>query len=145
MSDDEINDRRRHVLAQYFDASVARDVDRLANHLTKDLHVWLVPSVVKLGVPRPIEGRDAFLAFVRARAASSSSWTARSFTPMRLYFDGNDVAAHMRLIGDMTDGAVYDNEYVFLFTFDGDRISEMREFTDTSFIHDFISEHSGAE
>jgi ketosteroid isomerase-like protein len=69
-------------------------------------------------------------------------WKPRSFAPLDFYFDGDTVAVHLRHIGDMPDGVVYDNDYLFIYTFDGDKIAEMWEFTDTAYVTDFLGEHA---
>ena len=127
------------MITEYLAATVAGDPTGVGACFTEDCRIWLVPSVAKRGVPRPIVGREAWAAFV----GRPRRWHTRSFTPLRLYGDGDGVAAHLRLVGDLPSGAIYDNEYLFLFTFDGDRICELREFTDTAFIHDFLDEHGG--
>ena len=136
------NDTRRKRINEYLAATVAGDVDRVGSFFTGDCRVWLVPSAQKHGLPRPLEGRQAFLDLVARMSDSPAHWKARSFTVQRLFSDGDAVAAYLRLVGDMPNGAVYDNEYVFLLTFEGDRICEMREFTDAAFINDFLAENS---
>lgn len=132
---------RRQVIVDYLAATVDRDVERVGSFLTDDCRVWLPPSAEKLGMPRPLEGREAFLDLVRRMLDSPDHWSVRTFTPIRLYFDGDDaVAAHLRLVGDMPNGTVYDNEYVFLYTFEGNRIREIREYTDTRFINDLVED-----
>ena len=135
------DDKRRTLIDDYLTATVAGDVSLIGSFFTDDCRVWLVPSAQKHGLPRPLEGRQAFLDLVERMSDSPAHWKARSFTAQRLFFDGDAVAAHLRLVGDMPNGAVYDNEYVFLLTFDGDKICEMREFTDAAFINDFLAEN----
>jgi ketosteroid isomerase-like protein len=142
------HDSRQQIITDYLTATIDRDVDRVGSFLTDDCRVWLPPSAAKLGLPRPLEGREAFLDLVRAMLDSSAHWVPRSLTPYRFLFGGDTVGAHLRLLGDMPNGGLYDNDYVFLFTFSGEKISEIREFTDTAFINDFLTssreDHEGA-
>ena len=131
------DEQRELVIREYLAATVDRNRERVAACFTEDCRIWLVPSVAKRGVPRPIVGRDAWADFVdRPRR-----WRTRSFEPLRIYADGDRIAVHLRLLGDLPNGAVYDNEYVFLLAFEGDLISELREFTDTAYIHAFLAEN----
>ena len=135
-----VDDRRKQVIEEYLSSSIGEgDPDRAASYFTEDCEIWLVPSVEALGMERPMRGRQAWADFIRGFIGSPGTWRTRSATVERFYVDGDDIAAHLRLVGDMPNGAVYDNEYVFLFRFEGDRISSFREFTDTAFINGFLS------
>jgi ketosteroid isomerase-like protein len=143
-----IDDKRKKILLDYLDATVARDLDRIGSLLADDVKIWLPPSAEKHGLPRPLEGRENFLGLVRAlhggQLGDRPFFTPRSMTPFRFLVADDTVAVHLRTLGDMPNGAVYDNQYVFLYTFVGDKIAEIREFTDTSFINDFLEENAGA-
>lgn len=132
---------RQQVIVDYLAATIEGDLDRVGSFLTDDCRVWLPRSASKLGLPRPLEGRDAFLALVRAMLGSTEHWKPRAWTPLRFFFDDEAVAVHQRLEGDMPNGSVYDNDYVFLYSFDRDKICEIREYTDTAYIGDFLSEN----
>jgi ketosteroid isomerase-like protein len=136
------DESRRQILLDYFGATVDVDLDRIGSFFTEDCVVWLVPSAVKHGLPRPLVGRDAFVDLVRTMQSDGRSWKPRAFLPQQMFFDDDTVAVHVRHIGDMPNGSVYDNEYVFICTFEGDRIAVMREFTDTAFIGDFLAENA---
>jgi ketosteroid isomerase-like protein len=118
------------------------DLPRIATFLTDDCTVWFPPSAATQGIPRPLKGREAYLELVRGLQQRSDFFKVRSFELRRIFSDGDAVAVYLRYLGDMPNGAVYDNDYVFLYTFEGDKIAEIREFTDTSFIDDFLSRNT---
>jgi ketosteroid isomerase-like protein len=128
------NETRRQVVTRYLNAAAKRDFDEMAELLTEDFTLWMVISAKERGMPYPLVGRDAFFAFIRELEKSSAKWTVETSTPLQMFFSETSVAARVRNVGRYRSGFVYDNEYVFIYRFDGDRIAEMREFTDTRYI-----------
>jgi ketosteroid isomerase-like protein len=138
-------DERKQILLDYYDATLAVDFDRVGSFFTDDCKVWLPPSAGRHGTSLPLVGREKFIHMVRAMMGGQLDmhfWKPRSFAPLGFYVDGDTVAVHLRHVGDMPDGAVYDNDYLFIYTFEGDKIAEMWEFTDTTYVGDFLAEHA---
>lgn len=134
------DEQRKQVIRDYFDAGLGDgDPEVAGGYFTEDCEIWLVPSVEAMGMPRPMRGRQAWVDFIRGFLGSPGTWRTRSAAAERFYVDGDGIAAHIRLVGDMPNGAVYENEYVFLFEFEGEQISVFPEFTDTAFITAFLT------
>lgn len=129
-----INDQRRRIVTNYLDATVRLDFDALGSYLTEDFVLWMVPSARDHGMPIPLVGRERFIDFVRALQARPGMWAIRAFAAQQFLFDEHSVAVRVRLIGEFASGFPYDNEYVFIYRFAGEKICEMREFTDTAYI-----------
>jgi len=53
--------------------------------------------------------------------------------------DGNRVALEVNGHGELADGRVYANHYIFTFTFNGDRITEITEYLDTAYAQAALS------
>ena len=128
------NEIRKQVVTDYLNATAKRDFDRMAELLTEDFTLWMVTSVKDLGMPYPLVGRDAFFAFVRELSSRPGKWQVETSTPLEIFFNETSAAVRVRNVGKYATGFVYDNEYVFIYRFEGDRIAEMREFTDTRYI-----------
>jgi ketosteroid isomerase-like protein len=129
------NDEKKRVITDYLEASARRDFERMAAFLTEDFTLWMVLSARERGMPSPLAGREAFFDFARKLRERPDMWKVRSYTPLQFLFDEEDsVAVRLRTLGDFPSGAVYDNEYVFIYRFRGERICEMREFTDVAYI-----------
>lgn len=128
------NAEQQTIADAYLDATVRHDIDALRALMTEDFTLWMVPSARDHGMPVPMRGREAFLKFVGQLHDRPTMWKPRAYKPQEFLFSEDSVAVRVRLIGDYPSGLEYDNEYVFIYRFDGDRICEMREFTDTMFI-----------
>jgi ketosteroid isomerase-like protein len=53
---------------------------------------------------------------------------------LQFLFDESSVAVRLRSIGEFSNGYPYDNEYVFIYEFVGEKICAIREFTDVAYI-----------
>jgi ketosteroid isomerase-like protein len=124
-------EQRRRIVSDYLDASARQDYDRMGGHLTEDFTLWMVPSA---RAASPLEGRDTFLDFVKTLHKRPDMWKIRTLTPRQFLFDEDSVAVRVHSLGDFPSGVIYDNEYVFIYKFAGERICEMREFTDAGYI-----------
>lgn len=131
---------RKQCILDYYAATVDGDVDRIASLFAEDVRIWMPPSAAKRGLPIPLVGRDQFLALSRQLLADGSEfWRTTAWTPHIFLFEGDDkVAVHVTLHGVMPNGAKYENDYMFLYTFAGNEIAEIREFVDTAWINDFL-------
>ena len=129
------NDEKKKILTAYLQASAHRDVEEMASFLTEDFTLGMVPSAAEQGLPNPIVGRQTFLDFLRQLMARPDMWKPRESLPQQFLFDEDSVAVRVRNLGDFPSGLVYDNEYVFIYKLRGDKICEMREFTDAAYIY----------
>jgi ketosteroid isomerase-like protein len=124
-------DRERTVRA-YYAASEAADGEAVGALMTDDV-VWWVPqsAASRNGIPRPLVGRrllvETFWRGARYRHGT------RRWTIDRVLVDGELVAVQASLNAVMSEGADYDNQYVYLFRFEGPRIAEVWEYLDTAY------------
>jgi ketosteroid isomerase-like protein len=140
------NEQKRKVIADYLDATIKMDIEWIGSFLTEDFTIWFVPSARQHGLPIPLVGRQRFMDFVRELQGRPGMWQPRSFTPQQFLFDADSVAVRVRLVGEFPSGLAYDNEYVFIYRFAGDKIAEMREFTDAAYIASLVQQaaaHAG--
>jgi ketosteroid isomerase-like protein len=138
------NDEKKRIVTAYLEASTARDFERMATLMTEDFTLWMVPSAREMGMPNPLVGRETFFEFVRGLSQRPDMWKVREVRPAQFLFDDEgSVAVRLRSIGAFASGYTYDNEYVFIYKLAGDRICEMREFTDVAYIN-ILRERAGA-
>ncbi|MEY2432747.1 MAG: uncharacterized protein QOC92_2472 [Acidimicrobiaceae bacterium] len=136
---------RKQRILDYYAATIDGDLDGMARLFTEDVHIWMPPSAAKRGLPVPLVGRELFLALSRQLLDDTSEfWRTTSWTPHTFLFEGDKVAVYVTLDGVMPNGALYKNDYMFLYTFAEDEISEIREFVDTAWINDFLASNSAA-
>jgi ketosteroid isomerase-like protein len=131
------NTQKKRIVMGYFEAAASRDLDRMISFLTDDFTLWMAPSAREQGLPIPLVGRERFVEFLQALRGRSDMWKVREQIPAQFLYDEDSAAVRVRSIGEFPNGAVYDNEYVFIFNifkFEGGKISEMREFTDVAYI-----------
>lgn len=128
------NQDRQRIVEQYLDVTIKHDFAGMRALMSEDFTIWMVPSAVDHGIPVPLEGRENFLEFAGRLSSGGTMWEPRGHKIEQFLFSEDSVAVRVRLIGDFANGDIYDNEYVFIYRFAGDRICEMREFTDTMFI-----------
>ena len=128
------NEDRRQIVEQYLNLTIKHDFAALRGLMSEDFTIWMVPSAADHGIPIPLQGRENFLDFATRLNSGGTFWTPRGLELEQMLFSEDSVAARVRLIGDFPNGDPYDNEYVFIYKFAGDKICEMREFTDTMFI-----------
>ena len=129
---------RKQRILDYYAATIDGDLERIADCFTDDVCIWMPPSAAKRGLPVPLVGREAFLELSRQLLSGSEFWKPTRWTPHVFLVDGDRVAVHATHEGVMPGGEVYENDYMFLYTFAGDRIAELREFVDTAWINDFL-------
>lgn len=128
------NEQRQRIVEQYIEATVRQDFATKRKIMSEDFALYMVPSAGDHGIENPVRGREKYLGFAENLTTSDTMWKPRDHKIEQFLFGEDSVAVRLRLIGDFPNGDIYDNEYVFIYGFDGDKISEMREFTDTMFI-----------
>jgi ketosteroid isomerase-like protein len=128
------DDHKKQIVLEYLAASLDQDIDQMGSFLTEDFRFFTAPSARENGTPWLIDGRQAYLDFVRNVRKRSKKWRVREYRPSQFLFDESAVAVRLRSIGEFSNGFVYDNEYVFIYSFRGEKICEIREFTDVAYI-----------
>jgi ketosteroid isomerase-like protein len=119
------------------DGIARRDSAALAR-LIRDDAVWWVPvSAARLGVDRPLLGRDAVVGLLSGTNSffrpDTTTWTV-----LALIEEGQTVIAHVQRRCLTGRGNPYDNEYLLRFDFVDGAIAAAWEHTDTSYAHETI-------
>ncbi len=106
----------------YFDKVNSRDLDGAMAMLTDDATLWL-----------PGRGTLDKRAIRELYSGAQGMFAGKpSFKVLGTTVQGNRVAVECEMGADLTNGGRYDNQYHMLFVFDGDKIKQIREYTDTA-------------
>lgn len=124
MSIEENKDVVRRFLAKFGSG----DADGLIDSLTDDASWWIggKPGELPQAGMKTKEGISAVLRGIGAKIPGGIDMRIRG-----MIGEGNQVAAEVEAHGEITNGRIYNNEYHFLFTIRGDRISAVKEYNDT--------------
>ncbi len=119
------------------DGIARRDAAAL-HHLIRDDTVWWVPvSAARLGLDRPLVGRNAVVRLLSGTSeffrADTTTWTV-----LALIEEASTVVAHVQRRCLTAHGLPYENEYLLRFDFIDGQIATAWEHTDTSYAHDVI-------
>jgi ketosteroid isomerase-like protein len=127
-------DDRERTARAYFDASGASHGEAVAALMTEGI-VWWVPqsAATRNNIPRPLAGRQLLVdTFWRGARYRDRHWTVH-----RVMVDGDMVSVQASMRATMVEGgASYDNDYVYLFRFEGSKIAEAWEYLDTAYFFD---------
>ena len=122
------------LVRRYFAASEANDGAAVGELVTEGVTWWAPQSTSRNNIPRPLKGRDLMLRTFWKGARFSSD--GKRWEIERLIESGDMVAAQASLHATRVTGAPYDNDYVFLFRFEGEQIAEIWEYLDTAYFFD---------
>jgi len=137
-------DDRERAARAYFAASEAADGDAVGALVTDGIRWWVPQSAAaRNDIPRPVVGRqtliDTFWRGARYRHGT------RHWTIDRVMVGGDMVAVQASMKAVMTEGADYDNDYVYLFRFEGPKIAEVWEHLDTAYFFERRASATGGE
>jgi len=116
---------------EFLDAQAAGDTAGLQAMMVDDVRWWVQLSV-EGRVPRPLVGAREVAQFASGEitasfVAGSTTWRVHHMTA-----EDDRVAVLAQRLAVGANGWPYDNEYHWLFRFEGDRIAEIWEVLDTS-------------
>jgi ketosteroid isomerase-like protein len=130
-------DRKQRVL-EYFESLVTDDFARIAEIFSADVRWWMPRTAeTKYGMPVPTVGLERFLAL--QRQGVEEIYHPLRWTTHTVIAEGDFVTALTTLEAQTRDGAVYSNDYLFLFRFADDKIAEFWEFVDTLYVQEFFA------
>ena len=129
---------RKQLVLDYFQSLVDDDFGRMRELFVEDVK-WRMPPTAqtRFGMPVPTVGVEEFLRL--QRQGIEEIYHPREWQPHVLIAEGDHVAALVGLEAVTPNGATYRNTYLFLFEFEGERISQFWEFVYTAFVHDFLA------
>jgi uncharacterized protein len=96
---------------------------------------WLIPA--SLAADGPMKGKQAILSHLKARVASNFPKGVKSEI-RRVYGDGDAVIIEMTNRGETSSGAMYENEYCFIFELEAGKVRRVREYLDTAKVKDLL-------
>ena len=133
-----MSDNKELVLA-LLDAIALRDTTMLERLIHDDVIWWAPVSSSRLGLPRPLVGRDPVVTLLSGAHGffrpDTTTWSV-----LRLIQEGSSVAAHVRRQCVTAGGRPYDNEYLLRFDLADGRIAAAWEHTDTALAFDLFAE-----
>jgi ketosteroid isomerase-like protein len=137
-------DDRERAARAYFAASEAADGDAVGALVTDEVTWWVPQSAAaRNGIPRPVVGRQALIdTFWRGARYRHGT---RRWTIDRVLVAGDMVAVQASMQAVLTEGADYDNDYVYLFRFEGPAIAEVWEHLDTAYFFDRRDSATGGQ
>ena len=129
-----MNDRSgKQVVQDAWRAFASRDPIRIAAVLTEEVE-WVAPegnaTALALNYASHMVGREAVVRFL-TEAFPKLFVSDVSVEFKGCYADGDTVILEERMRATLANGRSYDNDYCFIFTLAGDRISFVREYMDT--------------
>lgn len=127
-------DGYRRLLGDHFAAKQARDQERLASQLTTDVRWWAPKSAARLGLARPVEGREAVVALLMTLGLYVPD--RRRWSLHHVLVDGETGAVHGTLETETVAGQRYQNHYVFVFEFREGLIHQVWEHLDTAYLYE---------
>jgi ketosteroid isomerase-like protein len=118
---------------EFLAATKAGDRDRLRELVTEDLAWWVPKSGSdRMKLPVPMIGAENFVSMQQDALDTLYQRESQQVTVSRMVEEDDVVAAFMRMEMLTQAGVPYSNEYVLVFRFDGGRIAEHWEYTDTA-------------
>ena len=124
-------DDRKERVARLLDAIAGYDREALAPLFRDDVVWWAPVSSSRLGVQRPLVGREAVVGLLagstRVMRPGTTTWIVHTMVA-----EGDTVIAHVRRNCLTASGAPYENDYLLRFDFDNHLIAQAWESADTA-------------
>ncbi len=124
-------DHRKKVVERLLDGVGRYDAASLAALFCDDAEWWAPVSSSRLGVSRPLVGREAVVDLLaggtRVMRPGTTTWTVYT-----MVVEGDTVIAHVQRRCLTANGAPYENDYMLRFDFDDNLIARAWETADTA-------------
>ena len=127
-------DNNKSTVRTLMEAMRARKIETCRHLVADDLIARIPASSHILGNAVVVYGADEVLR-VKAAIRGDSFAESMDLKINALLGDGDFVAAFCEIKGMSSDVKSYSNQYVFLFRFRGDKISEWDAFMDTAYVY----------
>ena len=131
-------DNEKQTVLELLDGIARRDRSLLERLVTDDVVWWAPRSASRHGLARPLVGRAAVVELLRGSKeffrADTTTWTV-----ITMIGEGSSVVAHVERRCLTSNGADYQNDYLLRFDFEGGRIREAWEQTDTALAFDLFA------
>lgn len=118
----------KNLVTEFIEAMRVSDVDKLSAMITDNFSWWIAGKPEYLQTAGEHD-KDFFIGFFGGGTATFPDGVEFNVTGM--VAEGDSVAAKATLKAKTAMGTFYDNDYHFLFTFEGNKIVRMKEYMDT--------------
>jgi uncharacterized protein len=117
----------KEVVREFFAVFSSGDVEKTLEYLTEDATWWVSGSIPHMS------GESSKTAFgqVLRHAVTLYKGNALRITPSAVISEGDSVAVEAEGYAELNDGRVYRNQYHFRIQVQGDRIQQVKEYSDT--------------
>ena len=129
----------KDTVVAFLQAMADSDVSILRGLLSDDAKWWVPPSAAARGLARPIIGREAIADLAGGQVTRAFRPGTTEWEVEHLVAEQQMVAAHVRRRAVGANGRPYDNEYHWLFRFDGDAVAEVWEVLDTALAFELLA------
>lgn len=126
-------DRNRATAERFFQLFSASDIDGVLALMTDDA-TWRIPGRKELTPTAGVYTKERIGRLFRRMIDNLS--TGLHMTVLSSIAEGNRVALEVVSSGDLKNGRLYRQEYLFLMEFRDDKISAVREYLDTQHAHE---------
>jgi ketosteroid isomerase-like protein len=128
---------KKETVEAFLEGIAQRDTDAIARLIREDAVWWVPVSGAKLGIDRPLIGRDAVVGLLGGTSGffrpDTTTWTV-----LGLFEEDQTVVAHVQRRCLTGSGNPYDNEYLLRFDFVDGSVATVWEHTDTAYAQETI-------
>ncbi|KAJ7098197.1 hypothetical protein C8R43DRAFT_1048819 [Mycena crocata] len=101
-------------------------------------HQYFPPSFQHGGENKNVRGKEEYVELMKS--SIFKTFERLTFTaPLDVVHGSNKVAVHIRSDGTTKSGKQYNNEYMFTFHFEGEKITRINEFVDSKYTAEFFT------
>lgn len=126
------------IVAAFLDSFSSGDVESILEYLTEDATWWVLGNLDGMSGKIDKATLGSLLRNVKALYLDG----ALTITPSNMIGEGRQVSAEATSHARLCDGRVYANAYHFRFDLEGDRISSVREYSDTQHMLEIFGRQS---
>jgi ketosteroid isomerase-like protein len=122
----------REIAVDLLNAIAERRRHDLPGLLTEDVTWWVPLSAAARGLARPLNGREGVVKLLGGDNSHYRTGTMK-WEFHDVLQDGSRVVVHCTLRALTREGIPYENHYLMLYRFEGTRVAEAWEYTDTAY------------
>jgi uncharacterized protein len=127
-------EQNKEIARKTWESAVKGDVEAATANLSDEVS-WMLPASVSPG--GPMKGKQAVAGFFKSLGTAFPGGLKSEIR--RVYGEGDIVVIELTNRGQTAKGRQYDNEYCFVYEFEGGKIRRVREYTDTVKVREVFS------
>lgn len=136
--------KNKQTVEALLDGIARRDTDAIARLIREDAVWWVPVSGARMGIDRPLIGRDAVVRLLSGISGffrpDTTTWTV-----LGLFEEDHTVVAHVQRRCLTGSGNPYENEYLLRFDFVEGSVATAWEHTDTAYAQETILAESRSQ